>query len=91
MASEDLGDVQPRNGLGGHPEHAAVAADELGEVHPLAENQGVAGREGEGDLDARRGDAGVRPEFVTGVRDANWSDWYAEYLVAEQAGKELPT
>ncbi len=23
-------------------------------------------------------------------RDANWSDWYAEYLVAEQAGKELP-
>ena len=25
-----------------------------------------------------------------GVRDANWSDRYAEYLVAEQAGKELP-
>jgi len=30
-------------------------------------------------------------EKRTGVRDANWSDWYAEYLVAEQAGKELPT
>jgi catechol 2,3-dioxygenase-like lactoylglutathione lyase family enzyme len=29
-------------------------------------------------------------EKRTGVRDANWSDWYAEYLVAEQAGKELP-
>ena len=23
-------------------------------------------------------------------RDANWPDWYAEYLVAEQAGKPLP-
>ena len=29
-------------------------------------------------------------EKRTGVRDANWADWYAEYLVAEQAGKELP-
>ena len=29
-------------------------------------------------------------EKRTGVRDANWSDWYAEYLVAEQAGRELP-
>jgi predicted enzyme related to lactoylglutathione lyase len=27
---------------------------------------------------------------LAGVRDANWSDWYAEYLVAEQAGKQLP-
>jgi catechol 2,3-dioxygenase-like lactoylglutathione lyase family enzyme len=25
-----------------------------------------------------------------GVRDSNWPDWYAEYIVAEQAGKELP-
>ena len=25
-----------------------------------------------------------------GGRDANWADWYAEYLVAEQAGKALP-
>jgi len=23
--------------------------------------------------------------------DANWPDWYAEYIVREQAGKELPT
>jgi predicted enzyme related to lactoylglutathione lyase len=23
-------------------------------------------------------------------RDANWADWYAAYMVAEQAGKELP-
>jgi hypothetical protein len=22
--------------------------------------------------------------------DANWADWYAAYLVAEQSGKELP-
>jgi catechol 2,3-dioxygenase-like lactoylglutathione lyase family enzyme len=26
-----------------------------------------------------------------GEADANWPDWYAEYLVAEQAGTELPT
>jgi catechol 2,3-dioxygenase-like lactoylglutathione lyase family enzyme len=25
-----------------------------------------------------------------GRRDENWPDWYAEYMVAEQAGKELP-
>ena len=25
-----------------------------------------------------------------GQRDENWPDWYAAYLVAEQAGKELP-
>lgn len=29
-------------------------------------------------------------EKRTGVHDENWPDWYAEYLVAEQAGKELP-
>ena len=29
-------------------------------------------------------------EKRTGQRDTNWSDWYAEYMVAEQAGKELP-
>jgi catechol 2,3-dioxygenase-like lactoylglutathione lyase family enzyme len=25
-----------------------------------------------------------------GLRDENWPDWYAEYMVAEQSGKELP-
>ena len=25
-----------------------------------------------------------------GQRDANWPDWYAEYMVREQAGEELP-
>ena len=30
-------------------------------------------------------------EKRTGERDANWPDWYAEYMVAEQAGTELPT
>jgi hypothetical protein len=30
-------------------------------------------------------------EKRTGQRDANWADWYAEYIAREQAGKELPT
>jgi catechol 2,3-dioxygenase-like lactoylglutathione lyase family enzyme len=30
-------------------------------------------------------------EKKTGERDANWSDWYAEYMVHEQTGKPLPT
>ena len=29
-------------------------------------------------------------EKRTGQRDANWSDWYAAYMAAEQAGTELP-
>ena len=30
-------------------------------------------------------------EKRTGVRDDNWPDWYAEFMVREQAGAELPT
>jgi catechol 2,3-dioxygenase-like lactoylglutathione lyase family enzyme len=30
-------------------------------------------------------------EKRTGQRDANWPDWYAAYMAAEQAGTELPT
>ena len=30
-------------------------------------------------------------EQRTGQRDANWPDWYATYMAAEQAGEELPT
>lgn len=30
-------------------------------------------------------------EKRTGEADANWPAWYAEYMVAEQAGTELPT
>ena len=30
-------------------------------------------------------------EKRTGQRDANWADWYAAYMVAEQSGKELPS
>src|SRR5262249_4466605 len=30
-------------------------------------------------------------EKHTGQRDENWPDWYASYMVAEQAGEELPT
>jgi catechol 2,3-dioxygenase-like lactoylglutathione lyase family enzyme len=29
-------------------------------------------------------------EARTGEADANWPDWYAEYMVAEQAGTDLP-
>jgi len=30
-------------------------------------------------------------EKRTGQRDENWPDWYAAYMVAEQAGKPLPS
>jgi catechol 2,3-dioxygenase-like lactoylglutathione lyase family enzyme len=30
-------------------------------------------------------------EKRTGVRDENWPDWYAAYMVAEHAGEELPS
>jgi hypothetical protein len=30
-------------------------------------------------------------EQRTGEADANWPDWYAAYMVAEQSGAELPT
>jgi len=30
-------------------------------------------------------------EKRTGQRDAEWPDWYAAYMVAEHAGRELPT
>ena len=30
-------------------------------------------------------------EKRSGQRDENWPDWYAEYIVREQAGKELST
>jgi hypothetical protein len=29
-------------------------------------------------------------EARTGQEDANWPDWYAEYMVRERAGQELP-
>jgi hypothetical protein len=27
----------------------------------------------------------------TGKADADWPDWYAAYMVAEQSGEELPS
>jgi hypothetical protein len=30
-------------------------------------------------------------EKRTGQQDANWPDWYAEYIVREQTGKPLPS
>ena len=29
-------------------------------------------------------------EKRTGQEDPNWPDWYAEYMVREQAGEKLP-
>jgi catechol 2,3-dioxygenase-like lactoylglutathione lyase family enzyme len=33
---------------------------------------------------------GEHEKRLGGRHDENWPDWYAEYMVAEQAGKELP-
>ena len=30
-------------------------------------------------------------EARIGAADENWPDWYANYMVSEQAGTELPT
>ena len=40
----------------------------------------------------RRAEAahGEHEKRMGGGRDANWADWYAAYMVAEQAGTELP-
>jgi catechol 2,3-dioxygenase-like lactoylglutathione lyase family enzyme len=40
----------------------------------------------------RRAEAahGEHEKRLGGQRDANWPEWYAAYLVAEQSGKELP-
>jgi catechol 2,3-dioxygenase-like lactoylglutathione lyase family enzyme len=34
---------------------------------------------------------GEHEKRTGGKHDADWPDWYAEYIVREQAGKELPT
>ncbi len=41
----------------------------------------------------RRAEAahGEHEKRTGGGRDENWPDWYAQYMVAEQAGRELPT
>jgi len=59
-----------------------------GRIDPAAISFGSAG-----DLASalRRSEAAHgQHEKRTGQRDANWSDWYAAYMVAEQAGTELP-
>jgi hypothetical protein len=40
----------------------------------------------------RRAEAahGQHEKRMGGQRDANWPEWYAAYMVAEQAGAELP-
>ena len=41
----------------------------------------------------RRAEAahGEHEKRTGGLRDANWPEWYAAYMIAEQAGKPLPT
>jgi catechol 2,3-dioxygenase-like lactoylglutathione lyase family enzyme len=39
----------------------------------------------------RAGAAHGEHEKRTGGHDANWPDWYAEYIVREQAGRDLPS
>jgi catechol 2,3-dioxygenase-like lactoylglutathione lyase family enzyme len=39
----------------------------------------------------RTADAHGEHEKRTGEHDVNWPDWYAEYIVREQAGETLPT
>jgi hypothetical protein len=41
----------------------------------------------------RRAEAahGEHEKRTGGQRDANWPEWYAAYMVAEQTGAELPT
>jgi catechol 2,3-dioxygenase-like lactoylglutathione lyase family enzyme len=59
-----------------------------GRVDPAATSFGSAS-----DLaDAMRRAAAAHGEHEkrTGEADANWPDWYARYMVAEQAGTELP-
>ncbi len=34
---------------------------------------------------------GEHEKRTGGLHDINWPDWYAEYMVREQAGEELPT
>jgi hypothetical protein len=40
----------------------------------------------------RRAEAahGEHEKRMGGQRDANWPEWYAQYMAAEQAGSELP-
>ena len=61
------------------PGRVEAAATSFGSVSDLA---GALRR-----AEAAHGDHEKR----TGQRDANWPDWYAAYMAAEQSGTELPT
>ena len=51
-----------------------------------------ASRGGPGGRDAaRRRPRTASTRSASAQADANWPDWYAAYMVAEQAGTELPT
>ena len=60
-----------------------------GRIDPAATSFGSAGDLAQA---LRRAEAAHgEHEKRTGEADANWPDWYAEYMVREQAGDELPT
>jgi catechol 2,3-dioxygenase-like lactoylglutathione lyase family enzyme len=60
-----------------------------GRVDPAATSFGSAGDLAEA---MRRASAAHgQHEQRIGAADPNWPDWYAEYMVAEQAGTKLPT
>jgi catechol 2,3-dioxygenase-like lactoylglutathione lyase family enzyme len=65
-----------------------VTARLPGRVHP-AETSFSSARDLAGAL-RRAAAAHGEHEKRIGQADANWPDWYAEYMVAEQAGTELP-
>jgi catechol 2,3-dioxygenase-like lactoylglutathione lyase family enzyme len=54
-----------------------AAGVEMGEIFHLGQDGPVSG------IDPQH-------EKRTGQADANWSDWYADYMVKEQTGAELP-
>jgi catechol 2,3-dioxygenase-like lactoylglutathione lyase family enzyme len=61
------------------PDRVDSAATQFGSIAELA------------DAMRRASAAHGEHERREGAADANWPDWYAAYMVAEQAGTELPT
>ena len=60
-----------------------------GRVDPAPTSFASASRTGGRAAACRRGARGARERI--GQADPDWPDWYAEYMVREQAGEELPT
>jgi len=81
-------DGQPQRVQSRAGDHTAVVAKLALRVDPAATSFGSAS-----DLASamRRAEAAHgEHEKRTGAVDPDWPDWYARYMVAEQAGTELP-